>query len=61
MDPGLLSPFYADNEAFHRLARMSYQLLNLLMERVTDRGYFSDPAKPIFITDSTEQDESVKR
>ena len=37
-DPGLLSPFYADNAAFDGLARRSAQLLKLLMKRGTDRG-----------------------
>ena len=37
-DPGLLSPFYADDVAFDGLARHSAQLLKLLMKRGPDRG-----------------------
>ena len=33
VDPGLLSPFYADDVAFDGSARRSAHLLNLLMER----------------------------
>ena len=36
-DPGLLSPFYANDAAFNGLARQSAQLLKLLMRRGTDR------------------------
>ena len=36
-DPGLLSPFYADDAAFEGSAKRSAQLLNLLMRRGTDR------------------------
>ena len=38
-DPGLLSPFYADDAAFDGLERRSAQLLKLLMKRGPDRGY----------------------
>ena len=44
-DPGLLSPFYADNATFDGSARQSAQLLNLLMKRGPNWKYFSDPAK----------------
>ena len=37
-DPGLFSPFYADDAAFDGSARRSAQLLKLLMKRGTDRG-----------------------
>ena len=37
-DPGILSPFYADDAAFDGLAQRSAQLLKLLMKRGTDRG-----------------------
>ena len=36
-DPGLLSPFYADDAAFDDLAQHSAQLLKLLMKRGPDR------------------------
>ena len=41
-DPGLISPFYADDAAFDGLTRRSAQLLKLLMERGADRGYFNN-------------------
>ena len=43
-DPGLLSPYYADNAAFDGLARQSAQLLKLLMKRGPEWGYFTEPA-----------------
>ena len=48
-DPGLLSPFYADDAAFGGLVRQSAHLLKLLMKRGPDRGYFHEPAKSLFI------------
>ena len=51
-DPGLLSPFYANDAALDGLARRSAQLLKLLMKRGTDRGYFPEPAKYLFILDT---------
>ena len=51
-DPGLLSPFYADNAAFDGLSRRSAQLLKLLMRRGPDRGYFPDLDKSLFILDT---------
>ena len=43
-DPGLYSPFYADNAVFDGSARRSAQLLKLLMKRGPDRGYFPELA-----------------
>ena len=54
-DPGLLSPFYADNADLDGLAQQSAQLLNMLMKRGLDRGYFPDPDKYIFILDTPGQ------
>ena len=51
-DPGLLSPFYADDAVFDGLARRSSQLLKLLIKRGTDQGYFPEPAKSLFISDT---------
>ena len=48
-DPGILYPFYDDDASFDGLARQSAQLLKLLMKRGTDRGYFPEPAKYLFI------------
>ena len=39
VDPGLLSPFYADDAALDGSARRSAQLLKLLMKRGPDRRY----------------------
>ena len=60
-DPGLLLPFYADDEAFDGSARRSAQLLKLLMKRGTDRGYFPEPAKYLFILDTRGKEEAEKR
>ena len=37
-DPGLPSPFYADDAAFEGLARRSAHILKLLTKRALDRG-----------------------
>ena len=47
--------------AFDSLARQSAQLLKLLMKRGSDRGYFLEPAKYLFISDTPEQEEAAKR
>ena len=60
-DPGLLYPFYTDGAAFDGLARRSAQLLKLLMKRGPDQGYFPDPAKSLFISDTLGKEEAVKR
>ena len=60
-DLGLLLPFYADDAAFDGLARRIAQLLNLMMKRGPDRGYFPEPAKSIFISDTPGQEEAAKR
>ena len=51
-DPGILSPFYADDAAFGGSARRSAKLLKLLMKRGPDRGYFPESAKSLFILDT---------
>ena len=60
-DPGLLSPFYADDAAFDCLARRSAQLLKLLMKRGPDRGYFPVPAKSLFISDTPGQEAAERK
>ena len=52
---GILSPFDADNALFDDLARRSAQLLKLLMKRGPDRGYFPEPTKSSFISDTPGQ------
>ena len=42
-DPGILSPFYADDAAFDGSARNSTQILKMLMKKGPDWGYFPDP------------------
>ena len=60
-DLGLLSLFYTNYAAFDGLAQQSAQLLKLLMKRGLDWGYFSDPAKLLFILDKPGQEESARR
>ena len=60
-DPGLLSPFYADDATFEGLARRNAQLLKMLMKRGPDWGYIPKPAKSFFISDTPGQEEAEKR
>ena len=60
-DPGLLSPFYADDALFDSLAQRSAHLLKLLMKRGPDQGYFPEPAKSLFISDTLGQEAAAKR
>ena len=59
-EPGLLTPFYADDAAFDGSARRSAHILKLLMDMGPDWGYFPKPAKSLLITDSPEQEEAEK-
>ena len=59
-DTGLLSPFYADDVALDGSAQRSAQLLKLLMKRGPDQGYFPEPAKSLFISDTPGQEEAAK-
>ena len=60
-DSGLLSPFYGDDAEFYVSIRRSAHILNLLMERGTDRAFFPDPAKSLFISNTPGQEEAVRR
>ena len=60
-DPGLLYPFYVDDAAFDGSARQSAQLLKLSIEMGPDRGYFSEPAKYLFISDTLGMEEAGRR
>ena len=60
-DPGILSPLHADDVSFDGLARQSAQLLKLSMKRGTDRGYFPDLYKSLFISDVPGQEEAARR
>ena len=59
--PGLLSPFYADNAMFDGSTQRSAHLLKLLMERGVEQGYFPEPAKSLFISDTPGQEEATSR
>ena len=48
-DLGLLSPFYMDNVEIDGSAQRRAQILNMLMRRGLDRGYFPERAKSLFI------------
>ena len=60
-DTGFLSPFYADDAAFNSLSRKSAQLLKLLTKRGLDRGYFPEPDKSLFISDTPGKEKAEKR
>ena len=60
-DLGLLSQFYANNAAFDGPEQRSAQLIKLLMRRGPERGYFPEPAKSLFISDTPGQEEAAKR
>ena len=47
--------------AFSLLARMIAHLLNMIIERKSDRGYFTKPAKSLLIMDTPGQDAAEKR
>ena len=52
--PTLLSPSYADDAVFDGSERRNVEQIRLLMDQGTDRGYFPDPAKSLFIADKLE-------
>ena len=58
---GLIAPSYADDAAYNWLEGSSAQLLKLLMERGPYPGYFTEPVKSLFITDTPGQEEASKR
>ena len=60
-DPGLLSPFYADDTAFDGSAQRSAQLLKLLIRKGPEWGYSPEPAKYLFILDTLGQEEAAKQ
>ena len=55
-DPGLLSPFYANDAVFDSLAQRNTDLLKLLVKRGTNRGYLTETAKSLFISDTPGQE-----
>ena len=60
-DPGLISPFYAVDTVFDGSERRSEQIFKLLMESWLDRGYFPEPFKSLFISNTSDQEERAKR
>ena len=60
-DPGLLSPFYADDAAFDGSSQLSAQLLKLLLKRGPDQGYLPELDKSLFISDTPGKEEAAKR
>ena len=60
-DPGLLTPFYADNAAFDRSEWRSSHILKLLLERGPDWGYLNKPERSLFISNSLDQEEAANQ
>ena len=58
-DPTLLSPFYTNDAAFCGSVKRSAAQLKLLMALGTDRGYFPDPDRLLFIADNPEKEEAT--
>ena len=48
-DPGIISPFYADNAEFDGSDWRSARLMNILLEWGLDWGYLPDTTKSLFI------------
>ena len=57
----MLSPFYVDDTAFDGSAQQSVQILKLLMKREEDWGYFPEPDKSLFISDTPGKEEEARR
>ena len=60
-DSGLLSPFYADDATFDGSALQSAQILKMLMQMESDRGYFPEPDDYLFILYTPGQEAASKR
>ena len=60
VEPGIIAPFYADDEVFDVSAQRSAQILKMLLDRSLDWGYFPNPDKSIFISDSYDQKQAEK-
>ena len=60
-DPGLLSPFYADDAAFDGFARHIAQLLKLLIKRGPDQGNSPYLDKSLFISVNPGKEAAAKR
>ena len=55
----LLAPFYADDVVFYGSYRRITRILILLLDRWSERGYFPDTAKLIFIINTPAEEEAV--
>ena len=60
-DPGLLYLFYADDAVFDSSSGRSAKLLNLLMKRGPEQGYFPELSKYFFISDTPGKEEGARR
>ena len=60
-DLGLLSLFYMEDAAFDSSEQLSAHLLKLLMKSGSDRGYFPNLAKSLFISNTSGQEEVTRR
>ena len=58
---GAPPPVICERYGFCGSARHSAQLLKLLMKRGPDQGYFPEPAKSLFISDTPGQEEAAKQ
>ena len=61
VEPGLLTQFYAYDALFIISLWRRAQLLNILIDRGSDWGYFPEPSKSLFIADSPEQGKAENR
>ena len=52
-EPGLLSPFYSADADFGGSERQSAKFLKMSMRRGADWGYLPEPAKYLFILDTS--------
>ena len=59
--PRLLVPFYAYYIAFDILAGRSATVMEILLEKGPDKGYFSDPSKSLFISDLPDQEADSRK
>ena len=57
----LLSPFHADDAAFEISEQQNAHPIKMLTKRGPDQGYFSQPDKYLFISDTPGQEEAAKR
>ena len=49
--PNMLAPFYTDDSTFNALVERSASIMTLILDRGTEREYFTGPEKSLFICD----------